>query len=89
MAPGGGVPTGLVTFEFIKKHRKKINVRTLGTAAVNAGAATVTLKLKQVLSKPITIIYSGDPDYRASTLTPPKLRQKALRSLARPTVAGQ
>ena len=36
-----------------------------------------------------TIIYSGDPDYRASTLTPPKLTQKALRSLARPTVAGQ
>jgi hypothetical protein len=89
VAPGGGVPTGLVTFEFIQKHRKKIKIKTLGTATVNAGAATLTLKPKQVLNKPITIIYSGDPDYRASTLTPPKLTQKALKSWARPTAAGQ
>src|SRR5262249_38293811 len=35
MAPGGGVPTGLVTFEFIQKHGKRTKIKTLGTAAVN------------------------------------------------------
>jgi hypothetical protein len=89
IAPGGGIPTGLVTFEFIQKHRKKIKIKTLGTATVNAGAATLTLKPRQVLNKPITILYSGDPDYRASTLTPPKLTQKGLKSLARPMAAVQ
>jgi hypothetical protein len=89
VAPGGGIPTGLVTFEFIQKHRKKIKIKTLGTTAVHAGAATLTLKPKQVLNKPLTIIYSGDPNYRASTLTPPKLTRKALKSLARSTATGQ
>jgi hypothetical protein len=87
--PGGGVPTGKVTFEFLVKHGKKLQVKTLGTAALRGGEATLTVKPKAVLNKPITIIYSGDPNYRASTLTPPKLTQKALKSLARPTVARQ
>jgi hypothetical protein len=42
-----------------------------------------------VLNKPITIIYGGDPNYRASSLTPPQLTQTGLKSLARPTASGQ
>ena len=34
VVPGGGVPTGQVTFEFVTKHRKKVKVKTLGTAAL-------------------------------------------------------
>jgi hypothetical protein len=49
----------------------------------------MTVKPKAVLNKPLTIIYGGDPDYRASTLTPPNLTEKGLKSLARPTASGQ
>jgi hypothetical protein len=64
-------------------------VKTLGTVALSGAEATLTVKPKAVLNKPITIVYSGDPDYRASTLTTPKLTQKALKSLGQPTAAGQ
>jgi hypothetical protein len=76
--PGGGVPTGMATFEFLVKHGKQLKVKTLGTAALSGAEATLTVKPKAVLNKPITIIYGGDPDYRASTLTPPKLTRAAL-----------
>lgn len=88
MAPGGGVPSGgMVTFETIKKHGKKLKVTTLGTAAVGGGDATLTVKTKSLLKKPITILYNGDTDYKASTATPPALTQQSLKSLARPMVA--
>jgi hypothetical protein len=87
--PGGGVPTGMVTFEFLVKHGKKPKVKTLGTAALHGSEATLTVKPKAVLNKPITIIYGGDPNYRASTLTPPKLTQAGLNSLAQPTAGGR
>jgi hypothetical protein len=87
--PGGGVPTGMVTFEFLVKHGKKLRVKTLGTAALDGGEATLTVKPNAVLNKPITVIYGGDPDYRASTLIPPKLTQTGLKGLARPTATGQ
>jgi hypothetical protein len=87
VAPGGGVPTGgVVTFELIKKHHKKIRIKTLGTAAVNAGAGTLTLKPNKVANQVITIIYSGDADYIGSTVNPPKLTRKALKILARSTL---
>ncbi len=71
MAPGGGVPSGgMVTFETIKKHGKKLKVTTLGTAAVGGGDATLTVKTKSLLKKPITILYNGDTDYKASTCNP-------------------
>ena len=87
--PGGGVPTGMVTFEFLVKHGKKPKVKTLGKAALHGAEATLTVKPRSVLNKPITIIYGGDPNYRASTLAPPKLTQTGLKSLARPTATGQ
>ena len=82
-APGGGVPTGQVTFEFVTKHRKKVKVQTLGTAALGGGEATLELKLNQVLDKPLTIVYSGDPDFLAGTISTPKLTRAAIASSAR------
>ncbi len=73
VAPGGGVPTGQVTFEFVTKHRKKTQVKTLGTAAIRGGAATMTFKPTALLNKPLTVVYSGDPDFAASMMTTPKL----------------
>ena len=83
VSPGGGIPNGgVVTFEYLKKHRKKVKVKTVGTAAVINGDATLTVKPNKVLKKPLTIVYSGDTDYVASTVTPPKLTKKALKNLA-------
>ncbi len=80
VAPGGGVPTGQVTFEFVKKHGKKVTVKTLGTAELSGGEATLTLKPNQVLNKPLKIVYSGDPDFLASTMSPPKLTKSGIAS---------
>ena len=83
VAPGGGVPTGTVTFEFVKKHGKKVKVTTLGTAALSGGEATLTFKPNKVLNKPLTIVYSGDPDFLASMMSPPILTKSGIVSSAR------
>ena len=50
-SPGGGVPTGMVSFELLTKKRKKIQTKDLGTASVSGGEATLTVKPKKVLGK--------------------------------------
>jgi hypothetical protein len=85
IAPGGGVPTGAVTFELVKKTRKKTKVTTLGTVPLSGGDATLTVKPHKVLKKSLTIIYDGDTNHLASTLTPTTLTKKALEMLAKPT----
>ena len=77
-APGGGAPTGMITFELSTKKEKKVKTKILWSAAVSGGDATLTVKAKLVLSKVITIVYSGDTDFRASMLTAPKLSKKGL-----------
>jgi hypothetical protein len=77
-APGSGVPSGHVTFELVKKHGKKSQLKTLGTAVVNSGAATLKLKANVVLNQTLRIVYSGDPDFLANSATPPKLTKKSL-----------
>ena len=84
VAPGGGVPTGQVTFEFVKKHRKKFKVVTLGTVVLSGGAATLTLKPNQVLNAPLTIVYSGDPEFLASVMSPPELTRSGVNSASLP-----
>jgi hypothetical protein len=78
VAPAGGVPTGVVTFELQTKSGKKIKTNVLGTLPLNRGKATLTLNPNQVLNKTITIIYNGDRGYRASAVTPRKLTQIGL-----------
>jgi hypothetical protein len=73
LAPGGGVPTGEVTFELVTTTKKKVKVTTLGTAAVSRGEATLTLKASKLPKQGITIVYSGDANDKASTITTPKL----------------
>ncbi len=73
LAPGGGVPTSEVTFELMTTTKKKVKVTTLGTAAVSGGEATLTLKANKVPQKGITIVYSGDANDKASTVTTPRL----------------
>ena len=73
LAPGGGIPTGEVTFELVTTIKKKVKVTTLRKAAVSGGEATLTLKANKVPQKGITIVYSGDADDKASAITTPKL----------------
>jgi hypothetical protein len=80
VAPGRGVPTGQVTFEFVTKRRKKVSVKTLGTAVLSGGEAAFTFKPNQVLNQPLTIVYNGDPDFLASMMSPPKLTKSAIAS---------
>jgi hypothetical protein len=73
-SPGGSVPTGEVTFELLNKSKKKTKVITLGKAALSGGEATLSLKASKVTKRAITIVYSGDAEDQASSLTTPKLR---------------
>ncbi len=79
IAPGGGIPTGTVTFMFKK--------RTLGTANLTGGKATLTLNAKTVLNKTITVRYSGAQLFSPSTLTLRKTIQQSLKTVARPVTA--
>lgn len=58
-APGGGTPTGTVTFYNGKK--------ALGTATLNGGVATLVTKKLTTGSHTITATYQGDSDFTAST----------------------
>ena len=69
----GSFPTGEVTFELLKKPKKKTKVISLGKAALNGGEAMFSLKARKVMKKSITIVYSGDANDKASSLTTPKL----------------
>ncbi|MGO9915645.1 MAG: Ig-like domain repeat protein [Isosphaeraceae bacterium] len=80
VAPGGGVPTGQVTFELVTKRGKKTQVKTLGAAAAEGGAASLTFKPSAVLNKTLTIVYSGDPDFLASMMNPPRLTKTGIAS---------
>ena len=70
VTPGGSLPTGEMTFELVKISKKKTKVTTLGTVSVSGGDAILTVKAKQVVHKTIKIIYSGDTNYEADTVTP-------------------
>jgi hypothetical protein len=79
MAPGAGTPTGTITFMFKNK--------SVGTATLNGGMATLTVKASSVLKKAITIVYTGDGSFGSSTVTAPTLTQRALANLGHPKVA--
>ncbi len=73
LAPGGGIPTGEVTFELVTTTKKKVKVTTLGTTALSGGEAMLTLKASKVPQQGITIFYSGDLNDQTSTITTPRL----------------
>ena len=66
--PGGGTPTGEVTF----KVRKKM----FGTASLVGSAATLRVKAARVLKKPVTVIYGGTEDFASSEVTLPVVSAK-------------
>jgi hypothetical protein len=89
IAPGGGVPSGTLTFE-VKTKSKKTPEKMLGIATLNSdGTATLAVKPKSVLNEPITLVYSGDVDFASSTSSPTTLTQEGLESLARPMLSLQ
>jgi hypothetical protein len=73
LAPGGGVPTGVVTFELVTKTKKKVKVTALGSGAVIGGEASLTLMANKVLHQAITVVYGGDANDNASNVTTPEV----------------
>ncbi len=71
-APGGGTPTGTVTFYNGKK--------ALGTAALSGGVAILTTTRVPRGNHPITVIYHGDADFTATTSAP---LHEAIKKVAR------
>ena len=82
VAPGGGVPTGTVTFEVKKNKKKEI---TLGTVGLSGGTATLSVKPNSVLKKSITILYSGDANFTSNSEAT-TLSSASLTAMARPMV---
>src|SRR5262249_31867074 len=58
-APGGGTPTGTVTF--------KDGTTTLATATLSGGLATYTTSTLSVGTRKITVVYAGDSNFVGST----------------------
>ncbi|WP_316785175.1 Ig-like domain repeat protein [Streptomyces sasae] len=87
VAPGGGTPTGTVTFFD--------GATPIGTALLSGGIATITVSNLSVGSHPLTATYSGSGDYNTSTSpvdtqTVAKANTAtALTSAPDPTVFGQ
>ena len=75
LAPGAGTPSGTVRFVIGKK--------TLGTAAIGAGQATLSFKPASILNRPITVTYGGDADFLPAQLAAPRFTSRSLASLAR------
>ena len=44
------------------------------------GQPQIVTQLKQVLKEPLTIVYGGDPNFLASTMSVPKLTRSAIAS---------
>lgn len=80
--------TGNVIFEMVmpagmkKTKGMKPGTTVFGTVPLSNGTATLTLKAKQVLKMPVTIIYSGDANYMTSTDSPTPLTKAALKTMS-------
>jgi hypothetical protein len=84
VAPGGGIPTGTVTF--------KDGLRTLGTLTLSGGVATVTTSTLSVGTHSITATYNGSTNYKTSTsatLSQKVIQRKAPIKLFSPATASQ
>jgi hypothetical protein len=79
LAPGGGTPTGRLTFRVKKK--------LIGTVTLSGGQATLTAKAASVLKKPLTIEYAGDGNFTTSTVNLRPLTPAVVPPLAR-TASG-
>jgi len=86
-APGGGTPTGTVTFND--------GATTLGTAAASGGVATFVTSSLSIASHTITVAYGGDANFTSSTsaaLTQTVTKDTTIATViasANPSVFGQ
>ena len=87
LAPGAGVPTGTVIFEIQAKRKKKVTEKVLGTAMLDDGSATLTVKPTACSRSPSPSSTAAMRTSRRATITPPLLTHSALKSLARPMLA--
>jgi autotransporter-associated beta strand protein len=72
VSPGGGVPTGVVTY--VRKGRP------IKTVALHGGRAELTLRANRALKRPFTVQYGGDGSFGASTSAAVVPTAKSLKS---------
>jgi hypothetical protein len=72
-APGGGAPTGFVTFAFDGAHQSP-------AALIQSGVATFSANVLAVGARSITAIYGGDPNFFASSNIASPLTQNVSQS---------
>ena len=56
--------------------------KTLGTVALSGGAGSLTLKITSVLNKRITVVYSGNGNFKSSQAVTPVLTRGMLKIVA-------
>jgi large repetitive protein len=79
VSPGGGTPTGVVTF-FQGQRR-------LGTAALSGGTAEPVVKPGLVLNKAVMVQYTGDANFRPSVSPNVLITRRSITAAARPFTA--
>jgi hypothetical protein len=80
LAPGQGIASGAVKFMIKKK--------TLATVALDGGTASATFKVNSVLNKKVTVVYSGDRNFKPSQAVTPVLSRAALKSVVQSVIAA-
>jgi hypothetical protein len=80
IAPGAGAPSGTIKFMIKRK--------TIGTLALGGGSGSLTFKVNSVLNKRVTVVYSGDPNFKVSQAVTPVLTRGILKSVAQSLIAA-
>jgi autotransporter-associated beta strand protein len=79
VAPGGGTPTGTVSF--FSGRRK------LGSAALRGGKAVLALRPARLLNTSVRVQYTGDANFHSSVSSPVLVTQRTKTAMARPFFA--
>ncbi len=80
IAPGGGIPTGSVSF-LLPIHRRK--QKTLATLGLGDGQATLSINPHTILNKPLSLTFTGSPGFLPSQLAATRLNPHTLAALER------
>jgi hypothetical protein len=78
---GSGVPTGFVTFSTLKMVNKVLEPggKAIANLTLSSGSATVTVNAKQVLKKPVDVVYRGDSNFEPTNSIPAEVTKAGLK----------
>jgi hypothetical protein len=65
-----------------------IKHKSIGTLALGGGSGSLTLKVNRLLNKRVTVVYSGDRNFKASQAVTPVLTRGILKSVTQSLIAS-